>query len=153
MVCGILQTDGWLICNEWFEWCIDVQLWHCPAINWYSQINYLSIKTMRAAIFLLYSWYIFISHDDGIKWKHFPRDWPFVRGIHRSPVNSPHKDQWRGALMFSLICACINGRENNREAGDLGRHRVHHDVTVMSLRSTLSTSATSTSDKQLCKPF
>ena len=23
-------------------------------------------------------------HDDVIKWKHFPRDWPFVRGIHRS---------------------------------------------------------------------
>ena len=45
-------------------------------------------------------------HDDVIKWKHFPRCWPFVRGIHRSsPVNSPHKGQWRGALMFSLICA------------------------------------------------
>ena len=43
-------------------------------------------------------------HDDVIKWKHFPRYWPFVRGIHRSPVNSPHKGQWRGALMFSLIC-------------------------------------------------
>ena len=26
-------------------------------------------------------------HDDAIKWKHFPRYWPFVRGIHRSPVN------------------------------------------------------------------
>ena len=36
--------------------------------------------------------------------KHFPRNWPFVRGIHRSPVNSPHKGQWRGALMFTLIC-------------------------------------------------
>ena len=32
-------------------------------------------------------------HDDVIKWKHFPRYWPFVRGIHRSPVNSPHKGQ------------------------------------------------------------
>ena len=40
-------------------------------------------------------------HDDVIKWKHFPRYWPFVRGIHRSPVNSPRKGQWRGALMFS----------------------------------------------------
>ena len=46
-----------------------------------------------------------IGHDDVIKWKHFPRYWPFVRGIHRSPVNSPHKGQWRGALMFSLIYA------------------------------------------------
>ena len=40
--------------------------------------------------------------------KHFQRYWPFVRGIHRSPVNSPHKGQWREALMFSLICAWIN---------------------------------------------
>ena len=32
-------------------------------------------------------------HDDVIKLKHFPRYWPFVRGIHRSPVNSPHKGQ------------------------------------------------------------
>ena len=46
-------------------------------------------------------------HDDVIKWKHFPRYWPLVRGIHRSPVNSPHKGQWRGALRFSLICAWI----------------------------------------------
>ena len=37
------------------------------------------------------------SHDDVIKWKHFPRYWPFVRVIHRSPVNSPFKGQWRGA--------------------------------------------------------
>ena len=35
-----------------------------------------------------------------IKWKHFPRYWPFVRGIHRSPVNSPHKGQRRRALDF-----------------------------------------------------
>ena len=39
------------------------------------------------------------TYDDVIKWKHFPRNWPFVRGIHRSLVNSPHKVQWRGALM------------------------------------------------------
>ena len=47
------------------------------------------------------------------------------------PVNSPHKGQCRGALMFSLICARLNGWVNNREAGDLGRHCVHYDVTVM----------------------
>ena len=32
-------------------------------------------------------------HYDVIKWKHFPRYWPYVRGIHRSPANSPHKGQ------------------------------------------------------------
>ena len=61
----------------------------------------------------------------------FPRYWPFVRGIHRSPVNSPHKGQWRGALVFSLICVRINGWVNNGEAGDLRRYRAHYDVTVM----------------------
>ena len=54
---------------------------------------------------------------------------PFVRGIHRWPVNSPHKGQWSGALMFSLIC--INGWVNKRECGDPGRRCAHNDVTVM----------------------
>ena len=73
-------------------------------------------------------------HDDVIKWKHFSRYWPFVWGIHRSPMNSPHKGQWRGALVFSLICAWINGWVNNGEAGDLRRHRAHYDVIVMSYK-------------------
>ena len=59
----------------------------------------------------------------------------FVRGIHRSPVNSPHKGQWHGALMFSLIGARTNGWANNRDAGDLIRHRAHYNVTVMSKKA------------------
>ena len=70
-------------------------------------------------------------HDDVIKWEHFPRNWPFVRGIHRSPVNSPHIGQWRGALMVSLICVWINDWVDNREAGDLRRYRAHYGVIVM----------------------
>ena len=73
-------------------------------------------------------------HDDVIKWKHIPRYWPFVRGIHRSPVNSAHKGQWRGALMFSLICVWINGWVNNREVDDLRRYRAHYDVRAMLLK-------------------
>ena len=65
------------------------------------------------------------------KWRHFLLYWPFLRGIHRSPVNSPHKGQWRGALMISLICAWINGWVNTCEAGDLRCHRTHYDATVM----------------------
>ena len=72
-----------------------------------------------------------VYHDDVIKRKHFPRYWSFMRGIHRLPVNSPPKGQWREALMLSLICAWINAWVNNREAGDLKRHRAHYDVTVM----------------------
>ena len=80
--------------------------------------------------FIFYGMYT-VYHDDIIKWKHFPCCWPFVRGIHWSLVNSPHKGQRRRALMFSLICARINGWVNNGEAGDLRRHRAHYDVTVM----------------------
>ena len=43
----------------------------------------------------------------------------------------PHKGQWRETLMFSLICAWINGWVNNRNADDLRRHRGHYNVTVM----------------------
>ena len=70
---------------------------------------------------VVHCWILVWSHDDVIKWKHFPRYWPFVRGIHWSPVNSLHKGQWRGALMFSLICTRINFWVNNGEAGDLRR--------------------------------
>ena len=54
------------------------------------------------------------THDNLIKWKHFP-----------------HKCQWRGALMFSLICVWINDWVNNRESGNLRRYRAHYDVIVM----------------------
>ena len=75
-----------------------------------------------------YGW-IETSHPwDVIKWKRFPCFWPFVRAIHRSTVNSPLKGQWRGALMFPLIYAWINGCAKNHEAGDLSRHRAHYDV-------------------------
>ena len=80
----------------------------------------------------------YAKHDDVIKWKHFPRNWPFVRGIHRSPVNFPHKGQWRGALMFSLICVWINDWVNNREASDLRRYRAHYDVIVMDATESFS---------------
>ena len=75
--------------------------------------------------------FVWNTHDDVIKWKHFPRCWPYVRGIHRSLVNSPHKGQWRRTLMFSLICAWINGWVNTRDAGNLRRCGAHYDITIM----------------------
>ena len=71
------------------------------------------------------------AYDDVIKGKHFPCYWPFVQGIHRSPVNSPYKGHWRGALKFSLICAWIDGSVNNPKAGNLRPHRAHYYVTVI----------------------
>ena len=79
--------------------------------------------------FELYSW-----------WRHqmetFSASLALCAGNSPVPVNSPHKGQWRGALMFSLICASINDWVNNREAGDVRRHRGHYDI-VMWLFSTL----------------
>ena len=54
-----------------------------------------------------------------------------IQSIHRSPVNSPHKCQWRGALMFSLNCACTYDWVNKRNARDERCHRAHYDITVM----------------------
>ena len=105
---------------------IDIDIWSCK-------------KPGRAPLSMalsLCAWNIPV-HDDVIKWKHFLRYWPFVWVIHRSPMNSPHKGQLCGALMFSLICAWTNGCVNNRDAGDLRRHRSHYDVTVMMNRTSL----------------
>ena len=65
-------------------------------------MHVMSLVCLVCLISVVHQW---LRHDDVIKSKHFPRNWPFVRGIHRSPVNSPHKGQWRGALMMSLIWA------------------------------------------------
>ena len=68
-------------------------------------------------------------HDDVIKWNHFPRYWPFMRGIHRWIPSTKASDAelW----LFFFICAWINDWVNNREAGDLRRHRTHYDINVM----------------------
>ena len=76
--------------------------------------------------------------SEGVRtwWRHqmetFSALLAFCAGNSPVPVNSPRKGQWRGALMFSLICARINGWVNNGEAGDLRRYHAHYDVTVMS---------------------
>ena len=103
-------------------------------------LNSISQKVVKRAL----SWPLFLeckfTHNRRfIKWKHFPRYWPFVRWINRSSVNFHHKGQWRGALRFSLICAWTNGWANNWDAGDLRHHRAHYDVTVMQFFSHLKT--------------
>ena len=97
-----------------------------------------------------YQAYSCLQHDDVIKWKHFPRYWSFVRGIHRWPVNSLRKGQWHRALMFSFNCTPINGWVNNREAGDLRHHHAHYDVTVMKNRHTSFKFSLVTEDFEYC---
>ena len=69
-----------------------------------------------------------IYHDDVIKWKHFPRYWPFVR---ESTVGFPSQRPVTRGIDISLICAWANAWVNNRDPGDLRRHGAHYDVTVL----------------------
>ena len=41
--------------------------------------------------------------DDVMTGKRFPHYWPFVRGIHQSPVDSPHKGP-SNAQLWCLFC-------------------------------------------------
>ena len=111
----------------YIAWQSQVQDIDVTMHSWRTLQTSLSWIVMQCFLWVLWRRMVLL-HDDIIKWKQFPRYWPFVRGIHR--VNSPHKGQWRGALMFSLICARKYGWVNNREAGDLWHHGAHYDVTV-----------------------
>ena len=125
----LFQQNYGYIFNGMFLYEIIIQDSICPLNHIITTFQLLS--SQHRELLEMNCPYSMVVHDDVIKWKHFPRYWPFVRGIHRSPVNSPHKGQWRGAFMFSLIFVWINGWVINREAGDLRRYRAHYDVTVM----------------------
>ena len=123
--CGSISRSEYT--SSWYDFSTYLLFQGCQLVrNLKGKMNWgqFFLKYGNSLVFFSY-------HDDVIKWKPFPRYWPFVRGIHRSPVNFPHKGQWRGALMFSLICVWINSWVNNREAVNLRRHRAHYDVTVM----------------------
>ena len=120
--------------------------WICPIQDFDGSVQTCDASHLIYHRFVLSHRYIMCrgsfqpqNHDDVIKWKYFPRYWPFARGIHQTPVNSPHKSQWRGALMFVFfICAWINGWVNNLKAGDLRRHHAYYDVTVMHIQCGLT---------------
>ena len=120
------QMDKHIETSSLQSGCNIIQVW----IRW-SQDALSQWPLYCSGLTLIIAWISNHKFHDVIKLKHFPRYWPFVWGTHRSPVNSPHKGQWRGVLMFSLICAWINGWVNTREAGDLKRNRAHYDVIVM----------------------
>ena len=101
-------------------------------INWYDLGGHVRLCTQQRHderiawdVFPIQSRHMGVKHDDVIKWKYFPRYWPFLvesTGHRWIPLTG----QWRGALIFSLICAWTN----NDEAGNLRRHGAHYDVTV-----------------------
>ena len=102
-------TDWSLICTHILKgWNISSQnvirnefCWgKIPAIDhWHKNIKWLRIifAITRMAC---------TTHNDVIEWKHFPRYWPFVRGIQRSRVNSPHKAS--DAELWCFLYICLN---------------------------------------------
>ena len=123
---------------RWFEtlWrtCCVILIWNLIKTILYESSTYPSWNKKWNEIF---PWYwCNVHYQETVSWwRHqmetFPASLAICSGIHRSPVNFTHKGQWRGALMFCLICVWINGWVNNRDAGDLRRYRAHCDVSVM----------------------
>ena len=101
--------------NMWFFYLVLVILWSASSVllNVYYIIQIDKMTSSNGNIFQV----------TGPLFGDFTSEWP---------VNFLHKDQWRGALMFSLICAWIYSWVNNREAGDLRRHHAHYDFILMS---------------------
>ena len=58
---------------------------------------------------------------------HLCGEFPGLRWIPRTKASDAE------LLIFSLTCVWINGWVNNRETGDLRRHRAHYDVSVLSI--------------------
>ena len=124
--------------NAFWGWIEDFKLgWGGVGVGGGVQCSWVAVEVVRECC-VWYSWLLaFPLVSIYSWWRHQMETFSALLGIcagnfHRSPVNSPHKGQWRGDLMFSLICVWINGWRNNREAGDLRRHPTHCDLIVMS---------------------
>ena len=86
-----------------FPNCMDTNDTKCRLVFYYNLIEIVR-KGAIGNTSVIHSYTVMVWHRTS--WRHqletFPRYWTFVRGIHRSPMNSPHKGQWRVALMFFL---------------------------------------------------
>ena len=91
-----------------------------------------------------------LTHDDVIKWKHFPRHWPLCGEFtgHRWIPLTKASDAELWCFLWSA--PLINGWVNNRETGDLRRHGAHYDVIVMHQNNTLKLSRDICSGNHRC---
>ena len=88
-----IPSIGWMQHYvKWTRMCYISRVTIIPPMYYINRYHTSWIWTVKALL----------PHDNVIKWKHFPRYWPCVRGIHRSPMESPHKGQWRFDVFFDL---------------------------------------------------
>ena len=117
--------------------------WFCDSWNWARTVQAETLVRSLSSTYRItlhrYSKITFI-HTWAKWWRHQMKTFYALlaigEGNPRSPADSPHKGQWRGALMLSLICAWTNGWANDQDAGDMRRHRAHYDVTVTKMTAT-----------------
>ena len=128
-----------------------------PFANWWSFCLAINMSTYQHFLDLHATWFMWpdnVWHSTW--WRHqmetFSALLALCAGNSPVPMNSPHKGQWRGALMFSLIFVCINGWVNNRETGDLRRYRGHYDVIVMIGGLHTDSSGTTSASRRLKSP-
>ena len=102
--------------------------------NWYPWLDRASPRHGGLWLDANFRSWLIVIYNSITWWRHqmetFSALMGLSEGIHRSPVDSPHRGQWRGALMFSLMCAWRNGWPNHRDASNLIRHSAHCDVTL-----------------------
>ena len=72
------------------------------------------------------------EYDDVIKWKHFPRCWPFVRGIHRLPVINNFGG--RVCKYETLVCGYYTTKDGHAHKMTIKRLRIwwRHQVETFS---------------------
>ena len=80
----MIKTSSEMMQSYGRKWSMRMLIWHQIARFMYGFVQDYNNFIAYALKLLHY------CHDDVIKWKHFLRNWPCVRGIHQSPVNSPH---------------------------------------------------------------
>ena len=135
---GFINSIFWEICNCPLLIRMDKYIHNALLIlilQWGSNGLLIMIHDCRLRLLIFMNYYFLTVatkySEQNVPWRHQMETFSALLAIcaGNSPVpgNSPHKSQWRGALMFSLICVWIN----NREAGDLRRYRAHYDVTVI----------------------
>ena len=113
------------------SWCI----YYIP-ITWmqHLQINLVFLYHQLAAVMYL-TWSHLCSQYSPTWWRHQMETFSALLAIcaGNSPVTGEIPTQRPVTRRFDIFLTWINSWVNNREAGNLRRHRAHYDVTVMKL--------------------
>ena len=122
------------VANSWAEWdiCNSGSKWACywslqcliwasvgTTLDWLAQQVSMAVNgaspvpghtDWTASMAIEYGHISITYHEGFIAWKLFPHYWPFVRGVHRSPVHSQYKRPVMQSFYDFLYAGLKNGR-------------------------------------------